>query len=180
MTAFGVAVTIGLVVAIFSTTTPPSSTVPAPPTPPAVQTQPPGWDLNSFFNALTHPGAQGNATYESRWHYNHQRPHQSLADQLPAEVYQALPKVGPGDPRPRRRKTGPRVLVVSPTGSVNYRKRRIGIGQQWKGQRVTVIETKPDHVVVLGRTTGTESVEGGQNSGVDTGSATNPTQSQGT
>ena len=128
MTAFGVAVTIGLVVAIFSTTTPPSSTVPAPPTPPAVQTQPPGWDLNSFFNALTHPGAQGNATYESRWHYNHQRPHQSLADQLPAEVYQALPKVGPGDPRPRRRKTGPRVLVVSPTGSVNYRKRRIGIG----------------------------------------------------
>lgn len=42
-----------------------------------------------------------------RWHYNHQRPHQSLDQQLPAEVYQALPKVAPGDPRPRRRKTGP-------------------------------------------------------------------------
>jgi transposase InsO family protein len=89
-----------------------------------------------------------------RWHYNHQRPHQSLGQQLPAEVYMALPKVGPGDPRPRRRKTGPRVLVVSPTGSVHYRKRKIGIGMHWKGQRVTVIETKPDHVVVLDRTTG--------------------------
>src|ERR1700712_3233977 len=46
-----------------------------------------------------------------RWHYNHQRPHQGIDDQLPVEVYQALPKVGPGDSRPRRRKTGPRVLV---------------------------------------------------------------------
>jgi hypothetical protein len=43
---------------------------------------------------------------------------------------------------------------VSPTGSVRYRKRKIGIGIQWKGQRVTVIDSKPDHVVVLDRTTG--------------------------
>ena len=89
-----------------------------------------------------------------RWHYNHQRPHQSLGKQVPAEAYQALPKVGPGDPRPRRRKTDPRVLLVSPTGSVHYRKRKIGIGIQWKGQQVTVIDSKPDHVVVLDRTTG--------------------------
>jgi len=89
-----------------------------------------------------------------RWHYNHQRPHQSLGKQVPAEAYQALPKVGPGDRRPRRRKTDPRVLLVSPTGSVHYRKRKIGIGIQWKGQRVTVIDSKPDHVVVLDRTTG--------------------------
>ena len=41
------------------------------------------------------------------------------------------------------------VLVVSATGSVHYRKRKIGIGMQWKGQR-----GKPDHVVVLDRTTG--------------------------
>jgi transposase InsO family protein len=89
-----------------------------------------------------------------RWHYNHQRPHQGLNHQLPAEVYQALPKVAPGDRRPRRRKTGPRVLIVSPQGSVHYRKRKIGIGMHWKGQQVTVIETTPDHVVVLDRTTG--------------------------
>ena len=50
-----------------------------------------------------------------RWHYNHQRPHQSLGKQVPAKAYQALPKVGPGDPRPRRRDTDPRVLLVSPT-----------------------------------------------------------------
>jgi hypothetical protein len=91
---------------------------------------------------------------EFRWHYNHQRPHQSLGQQLPAEVYRALPKVGPGDRRPRRRKTGPRLLLVSSAGNVHYRKRKIGIGKPWHGQRVTVIETTPDHVVVLDRTTG--------------------------
>ncbi len=37
---------------------------------------------------------------------------------------------------------------------MHYRKRKIGIGMHWKGQQVTVIETKPDHVVVLDRTTG--------------------------
>lgn len=89
-----------------------------------------------------------------RWHYNHERPHQGLDQQLPAEAYQALPKVAPGDPRPRRRKAGPRTLVVSPTGSVHYRKRKIGIGMHQKGQQVTVIETQPDHVVVIERTTG--------------------------
>ena len=46
------------------------------------------------------------------------------------------------------------MLLVSPTGSVHYRKRKIGIGIQWKGRRVTVIDSKPDHVVVLDRTTG--------------------------
>ncbi len=77
-----------------------------------------------------------------------------LGQQLPAEVYQASAKVAPGDLRPRRRKTGPRVLVVSPTSSVHYRKRTIGIGMHWKDQQVTVIETKPDHVVVIDRATG--------------------------
>jgi len=45
-----------------------------------------------------------------RWHYNHQRPHQSLGQQRPDQVYQALSKVGPRDPRPSRRSlpTGPR------------------------------------------------------------------------
>jgi transposase InsO family protein len=89
-----------------------------------------------------------------RWHYNHQRPHQGLGQQMPAEVYQASPKVGPGDPRPRRRKTGPRTLLVSSAGNVHYRKRKIGIGTPWHGQRVTVIETTPDNVVILDRTTG--------------------------
>jgi hypothetical protein len=37
---------------------------------------------------------------------------------------------------------------------VHPRKRKIGIGKPWQGQCVTVIETTPDHVVVLDRTTG--------------------------
>src|SRR6476620_2432304 len=79
-----------------------------------------------------------------------------------------LPGAAQSRPRrstPRRRKTDPRVLLVSPTRSVHYRKRKIGclrrlgvdrlcIGIQWKGQRVTGIDSKPDNVVVLDRTTG--------------------------
>jgi hypothetical protein len=38
--------------------------------------------------------------------------------------------------------------------TVHYRKRKIGVGQAWKGQKVTVIETTPDQVVVLDRATG--------------------------
>ena len=74
-----------------------------------------------------------------RWQYNHQQPHQSLGQKLPAEVYQALPKVDPGDPRPRRLKTG-HGCSSFPTGSVHYRKRKIGVGMHWKGQKITVIE----------------------------------------
>jgi hypothetical protein len=37
---------------------------------------------------------------------------------------------------------------------VHYRKRKIGIRMHWEGQRVIVIETTPDHIVVLDRTTG--------------------------
>jgi hypothetical protein len=36
----------------------------------------------------------------------------------------------------------------------NHQRPHQGIGQHWKGQRVAVIETKPDYVVVLDRTTG--------------------------
>jgi hypothetical protein len=82
-----------------------------------------------------------------RWHYNHERPHQSLNQQVPAEKYQALPKVKPGDPRPARRKTGPRVLTVSNAGTITFRHRKIGIGQAWTGQKVTVVETGPDQIV---------------------------------
>lgn len=89
-----------------------------------------------------------------RWHYNHERPHQSLNQQVPSERYQALPKVGPGDRRPRRPKTGPWVHTVSSAGTISHHRRKINIGQAWKGQQVTVIETGPDHIVVLEHDTG--------------------------
>ncbi len=57
-----------------------------------------------------------------RWHHNHQRPHQGLNQQITAEVYQALPKVAAGDPRPRWRRPDPascwfRPLEASTTAS---------------------------------------------------------------
>jgi transposase InsO family protein len=70
-----------------------------------------------------------------RWHYNHKRPHQSLNQLLPAEKYQALPKVKPGDPRPARRKTGPRVLRVFSAGTITFRHRKIGSAKPGKASR---------------------------------------------
>ncbi|GAA4474824.1 hypothetical protein GCM10023094_11160 [Rhodococcus olei] len=39
-----------------------------------------------------------------------------------------------------RRRTGPRILRVSKAGSVSYRKRKIGVGQAYTGQQVTVTQ----------------------------------------
>ena len=83
---------------------------------------------------------QGPAYTAFRWQYNHERPHRSLDQRTPAEAYQAVPKVAAGDARPRRRKSGPRILPVSKAGSVSYRKRKLGIGQTYVGQQVTVAE----------------------------------------
>lgn len=89
-----------------------------------------------------------------RWHYNHERPHRSLNQLTPATVYQAMPKVAAGDERPRRRKTGARLLLVSSAGNVNFRRRKIGVGGQWRGQRVKVIETGAEQIMVLDQSTG--------------------------
>ncbi|WP_169592666.1 IS481 family transposase [Antrihabitans stalactiti] len=77
---------------------------------------------------------------EFRWYYNNDRPHRALDEQTPSQVYETLPKVVPGDPRPKRRNHGPRTLKVSKAGSFNYRKRKINIGQAYTGQHVTVTE----------------------------------------
>ena len=77
---------------------------------------------------------------EFRWYYNNDRPHRALDEQTPSQVYETLPKVAPGDPRPKRRNHGPRTLKVSKAGSFNYRKRKINIGQAYTGQHVTVTE----------------------------------------
>jgi hypothetical protein len=89
-----------------------------------------------------------------RWHYNPERPHQSLNQQVPAEKYRALTKVTAGDPRPRRRKSGSRLLRVSSAGNISYRKRKIVSGHAWTGKPVIVIETGPDQIVVLEEGTG--------------------------
>lgn len=62
---------------------------------------------------------------------------------------------GTGRQRQRaRRKAGPRALVVSLNGCVSYCGRTIGIGQDWAGQRVIVMEPTPERVVIREQATG--------------------------
>lgn len=80
-----------------------------------------------------------------RWYYNQQRPHLSLNQETPAAVYTLSKKATPEDNH--RVRTAPRVLKVSTAGSVNYRKRKINIGQAHTGAHVRIIEG-PDHITV--------------------------------
>ncbi|MDJ0377074.1 hypothetical protein [Cryobacterium sp. PH31-L1] len=52
----------------------------------------------------------------------------------------------PSDVR-RGGNTGPRVLIVSASGSIKYRRRRINVGMPLSGQKVRVTEAK-DFVIV--------------------------------
>jgi transposase InsO family protein len=76
-----------------------------------------------------------------RWYYNTERPHRALDQQSPTTVYDASRKASPLDGK-RRMRTGPRILIVTKAGSVNYRKRKIGIGQAFKGQKVPLVESR--------------------------------------
>jgi transposase InsO family protein len=75
---------------------------------------------------------------EFRWHYNVERPHQALQQTTPAEVYAATEKTGPlpaGDGTVR-----PRTLRVNPNGVISYRKRKIQVGCELRGQTVHTVE----------------------------------------
>ncbi|MDJ0441441.1 DDE-type integrase/transposase/recombinase [Rhodococcus qingshengii] len=90
---------------------------------------------------------------EFRWLYNHERPHRALNQRTPAEAYRALPKVAAGEGRPRKARNEPRVLVVSKAGSCSYKQRKIGVGQAWRGHKVTVTQAD-DRVIVTHTVTG--------------------------
>jgi transposase InsO family protein len=73
-----------------------------------------------------------------RWHYNVERPHQSLNQTTPAETYDATDKTGPlpaGDGTVR-----PRTLRVNSHGAISYRKRKIQVGAQLVGQTLHTVE----------------------------------------
>lgn len=80
-----------------------------------------------------------------RWHYNHERPHRSLQQQTPANVYNISRKASPLDSR--RVRSAPRVLKVSSAGSVNFRKRKINVGQAYTGELVRIVEG-PENVII--------------------------------
>ncbi len=75
---------------------------------------------------------------EFRWHTGVERPHQALQQATPAEIYNATEKTGPlpaGDGTVR-----PRALRVNPHGAISYRKRKIQVGAQLRGQTVHTVE----------------------------------------
>jgi transposase InsO family protein len=75
---------------------------------------------------------------EFRWHYNVERPHQSLRQATPAHAYEATDKAGPlpaGDGTVR-----PRTLRVNSHGAISYRKRKIQVGSELRGQTVHAVE----------------------------------------
>lgn len=75
---------------------------------------------------------------EFRWHYNVERPHQALHQNTPADVYAATEKTGPlpaGDGTVR-----PRTLRVNSHGAISYRKRKIQVGSELRGQTVHTVE----------------------------------------
>jgi len=76
-----------------------------------------------------------------RWYYNHERPYGSLNQQTPAVVYDASRKMTRQDLR-RGGNTGPRVLTVSESGVVKYRRRKINVGMPLWGHKVRVAEAK--------------------------------------
>ena len=86
-----------------------------------------------------------------RWHYNVERPHQSLGDATPAEIYAATPKTSPlagrdGQDTP----APPRTLHVNSHGVVSYRRRKINVGMQHAGRAVQATEDRGIVSIYLG------------------------------
>jgi transposase InsO family protein len=78
-----------------------------------------------------------------RWHYNVERPHQSLRDATPAEAYQATPKTSPLTGRASDGAViPPRTVHVNSYGVISYRRRKIGVGMQLAGRAVHVTEDR--------------------------------------
>jgi transposase InsO family protein len=79
--------------------------------------------------------------------YNHDRPHQSLADQTPAEVFNSIEHAGPepdGNADRRRREC---LRSTNPNGNLNYGEWQIGLGKSWANTKVRVIDLG-DHIEI--------------------------------
>lgn len=84
---------------------------------------------------------------EFRHDYNHDRPHQSLADATPAEVWAATP---PARPRPELAAERCRRESLHPTwpnGNLTYSVWVIGVGKEWASTKVRVIDL--GHVIEI-------------------------------
>ena len=78
-----------------------------------------------------------------RWHYNVERPHQSLAYATPQDAYTATAKATLLTGRETAgTAVAPRTLRVNPNGSINYRKRKINVGKERAGKPIHATEER--------------------------------------
>src|SRR6266568_695367 len=74
-----------------------------------------------------------------RWRYNVERPHQSLHNATPAEVYKASPLAGRADDG---KPVPPRTLHVNSNGVISYCRRKINVGMHLAGRAVQATEDR--------------------------------------
>jgi transposase InsO family protein len=70
-------------------------------------------------------------------HYNFDRPHQGLNDQLPGDIYAATEPAVPDLDNPPSRSV---IRTVGPNGEVRYAGWKIGVGSEWIGWDLEIIE----------------------------------------
>jgi transposase InsO family protein len=82
-------------------------------------------------------------------HYNHRRPHRSLNDAHPADIWAASPRGKPAAHPITVITTTRRQILTNNTGTVRVGAFTVGLGRQYGNQHVTVIATGNDCAVFL-------------------------------
>lgn len=76
-----------------------------------------------------------------RHHYNTERPHQSLGDATPAEIFASIAKAGPDPTLAEQRCRRETIRSTRPEGTVAYGTWIIGLGRAWANTKVRIIDT---------------------------------------
>ena len=82
-------------------------------------------------------------------HYNHHRPHRSLKDARPADIWAATPRAKPAAHPITVTTTTRRDIRTGNTGSVRVGTHTVGLGRRYAKQLVTIIATGNDCAVFL-------------------------------
>jgi hypothetical protein len=80
-----------------------------------------------------------------RHDYNQERPHQSLEDQTPAEIWAASPKAVPDPAATINRRQRETVRGTSDNGNITYGQWVIALGRDWMNTKVRVVD-QGDHI----------------------------------
>lgn len=72
--------------------------------------------------------------------YNHHRPHQSLNDQTPGEVWETVEKTGPDPALAEERCRRETIRPTNNTGNITYASWVIGLGRRWARTKVKIVD----------------------------------------